>query len=173
MSLRSGVVVLVPAADEAVAPWLARSRSDGKPPVPAHVTLLAPFAPAEERGDALVAALGEILVDIAAFNVVFRDVRRFPRVLYLAPQPEQPFRALTDAIVAGFPQFPPNEGLFDPVPHLTVAQGDDALLGGAERDVTPRLPIETRVHEAVLLEELEPDWGSLRIRARLPLRQGW
>jgi 2'-5' RNA ligase len=173
VSLRSAVVIPVPAADTAVGPWLARSRSDGAAPVPAHVTLLAPFAPVADLADAHVEQLGEIVREEGAFNVVFRELRRFPGVLYLAPQPERPFHTLTAALAAAFPQFPPYEGRFEPVPHLTVAQGADDLLDEAEHDVAPRLPIEARVHEVLLLEELAPDWGRLAVRARLPLRQGW
>ncbi len=49
-----------------------------------------------------------------------------------------------------------------------MAYGDDALLAEIDADVTPKLPIEAQVTEAVLLEELEPDvrWGE---RARFPL----
>jgi hypothetical protein len=50
-----------------------------------------------------------------------------------------------------------------------VAYGDDALLDEVEAAVTPKLPIEAHVTEAVLLEELEQDWGRWDERARFPL----
>jgi hypothetical protein len=57
------------------------------------------------------------------------------------------------------------------IPHLTVAYGDDGLLAEVEADVTPELPIEAQVvTEAVLLEELEPDFGRWGERARFALR---
>ena len=105
-----------------------------------------------------------------AFDVSFRELRRWPEMAYLAPEPPEPFARLTEAIVERWPDYPPYEGIHETViPHLTVAYGDDALLAEVEADVTPQLPIEAHVTEAVLLEELEPDvrWGE---RARFPLR---
>jgi hypothetical protein len=70
---------------------------------------------------------------------------------------------LTETIVERWPDYPPYEGVHETVtPHLTVAYGDDALLDEVEADVTPKLPIEAHVTEALLLEELEPEgrWGE-------------
>lgn len=55
------------------------------------------------------------------------------------------------------------------MPHLTVAQGDDPLLDEAEADVVRSLPIRSRVREALLLEEVEPDGARWRVRSRLAL----
>ena len=84
---------------------------------------------------------------------------------YLAPEPPEPFASLTEAIVERWPDYPPYEGIHETViPHLTVAYGDDSLLAEVEADVTPKLPIEAHVTEAVLLEELEPDFALARAR---------
>ena len=105
-----------------------------------------------------------------------RRSRHLPRVAPLARDglsragAAEPFSRLTEAIVERWPDYPPYEGIHETViPHLTVAYGDDALLAEVEADVTPKLPIEAHVAEAVLLEELELDvrWAE---RDRFPLR---
>jgi 2'-5' RNA ligase len=137
--------------------------------VPPHVTLLYPFVPAE----AVESALDDLRALFAAtpsFDVSFREVRRWPEMAYLAPEPPEPFARLTEAIVAQWPDHPPYEGIHETViPHLTVAYGDDTLLDEIEADVGPHLPVSVHIIEAVLLEELVPD-ERWRERARFPLR---
>jgi hypothetical protein len=57
----------------------------------------------------------------------------------------------------------------EPVPHLTVAQGHDALLNDAETELAPLLPLAARAREVVLLEEHEPD--TWRRRTTFPLAE--
>jgi 2'-5' RNA ligase len=135
--------------------------------IPPHVTLLHPFVPAEAARGSL-GGLRELFAAAPCFTVSFRELRRWPEMGYLAPEPPEPFARLTEAIAEHWPDYPPYEGIHDVViPHLTVAYGDDALLDEVEADVAPKLPVEAVVTEAVLLEELEPDvrW---RERARFP-----
>jgi 2'-5' RNA ligase len=171
MSLPSGLVVEVSGAAALVDGWRERS-CEARPSagVPPHVTLLSPFAPAGEIDDALLAEVARVLEGFAPFDLRFERTARFPGVLYLVPDPDAPLRALTDALVARFPEYPPYEGAFgtDLVPHLTVAQGDDAVLDAAAHDVERALPVAFHVAEALLLEPVEPDrWRS---RARFPFR---
>ena len=59
-----------------------------------------------------------------------------PRVLCLRPEPDEPFRAMTAALVAAFPEHPPYGGKYaDPIPHATVAIGEDAVLDAIEREL--------------------------------------
>ena len=171
--MRSAVVVAVPEAADAVDRWREQTCSD-KPSigVPPHVTLVFPFAPAERIDESLIASLGEVVSRVEKFELELRETARFPELLYLPPEPAAPFMQLTGAIVGHFPEHRPYEGAFtlnDLVPHLTVAYGDAAFLDAVETDVSPKLPIVARVQEAVLLEEVEPDWGRWVVRARLPL----
>ena len=167
--MRSAVILAVPEAAAAVDHWREESCHD-KPSagVPAHITLLFPFIPAEELDDKVVASLAEAVADFPAFAFDLRSAARFPNLLYLAPEPAAPFLQLTEAIFRRFPAYPPYEAAHvELVPHLTVAQGAPAVLAAAERDVTTRLPIAARAVEATLLAEVEPArWG---VRARLPL----
>jgi 2'-5' RNA ligase len=168
---RSTVIVPVPEAAGAVDRWREETCND-KPSVgvPAHVTLVFPFMPAAELDQLVIASLAEVVGEFDAFEFELRKPGRFPTTLYLAPGPASPFIRLTEAIVRRFPEHPPYEGAFDSiVPHLTVAHGDVALMDEAESDIERSLPISSVAREALLLEEVEPDWGRWQVRARLPL----
>ena len=134
------------------------------------MTLLHPFIPAEAIDERCLAELRSLFAASARFDVRFETVRRWPGMLYLAPEPPEPFARLTEAIAERWPDYPPYERIHDEViPHLTVAYGDDQLLTEVDADVLAKLPIRATVHEAVLLVELVPDvrWET---RARFPLK---
>ena len=82
--MRSAVVVTVPEAAPVVDELRLRYTYDAPRGMPAHVTVLFPFVPAErldEAGEPLVALLREH----TAFEATFARTARFPGVLYLAP----------------------------------------------------------------------------------------
>lgn len=68
-------------------------------------------------------------------------------MLYLAPTPDQPFRALTESIAKRWPQAPPYAGKFtEVIPHLTVAHGQQAgVLHELEAALTDQLPIAATI----------------------------
>jgi 2'-5' RNA ligase superfamily len=124
----------------------------------ATVAVLAPSPP----------DIGPALDGFDAFDVVFRETRRFSNAVYLAPEPAEPFVAMTNAVWASFPDWPPYGGEFLPdiTPHLTIAWG--AKLEEAEADLAARLPIRTRAREVVLFAQVEPArWVA---QSRVPLR---
>src|SRR4029077_9743166 len=97
--------------------------------VPAHVTLLYPFIPAGNLDVSVRHALAEIAAEHEPFDVRFTRVGRFPTVVYVAPDPPEPFHRVTEAIHTRFPDFPPYEGAFEVViPHLTVVESIEAPL---------------------------------------------
>jgi 2'-5' RNA ligase len=167
----TAIVVAFPEASPVVDDWRERTSADRTSiGIPPHVTLLFPFVPAEQVDNDVLEELKRLFAATSRFAVVFRELRRWPEMAYLAPDPPEPFARLTEAIVERWQEYPPYEGVHETViPHLTVAYGDDALLAEVEADVTPKLPIEAHVTEAVLLEELEPDWGRWGERARFRL----
>jgi hypothetical protein len=145
---RHALVVPFPELAPLVEPWLEHSvgarPSHGVPP---HVTILFP-APAD---------IGGVLEGVTAFDVEFRETRRFPiGAVWLAPEPAETFVALTKAVWARHPEWPPYGGEFLPeiTPHLTVAWG--AMVDEAEADLRERLPLRARAREAVLLAQVEP-----------------
>ncbi|MYW66422.1 2'-5' RNA ligase family protein [Streptomyces sp. SID8379] len=122
-------------------------------PARAHVTVLYPFLPLArltEEGDG---ALRALLSATPAFTLTFRKPRRWPGVLYLAPSPAEPLRALTRSLRGRWPEAVPYRGVFGDAglePHLTLASGpgtDDI----PESDVTPHLPLASRVTEVRLI----------------------
>jgi hypothetical protein len=93
---------------------------------------------------------------VPAFECTFARAGWFGEdVLWLAPEPGRPFRALTTALHAAFPEYPPFGGVhLDVVPHLTVGDrppGGLVALEAAEADVCPALPVRTFVSHAWLM----------------------
>jgi hypothetical protein len=88
----------------------------------AHLTVLAPFLTAPEP-EALEVAAG-IVASTAPIAFTLHRLETFPNgVIYLAPEPDDPFRALTERFVAAFPQCPPYGGAFpEIIPHVTLDQ---------------------------------------------------
>jgi 2'-5' RNA ligase len=164
------VIVVVPEAEPIVGRWRLQHTLDAPLGIPAHVTLLFPFvepervAQVEDRLAGLVAAT-------PAFEVVFARTAKLPEVLYLEPEPAEPFFALTHAIEREWPDQPPYGGHYETVvPHLTVAESDDpALLDQIALELEPRLPLRSRVREASLfVESHEGRWSE---HGRLPFGQ--
>jgi 2'-5' RNA ligase len=147
----NAVIVSFPSLAPVVDEWRERTCSS-KPShgVPPHVTLLIP-APDERE------AIAEALAGFGSFDVVFARFGRFEDTLWLAPEPAEPFVAMTRALTDAFPGHLPYGGGFDDVvPHLTVAQTD---FDAAEAAVAQALPVSARVERASLFEQNEPpDW---------------
>jgi 2'-5' RNA ligase len=170
----TALVIPFPESASVTDEWRERTCAD-RPSIgiPAHVTLLFPFVPAEEIDDEALAELRALFAATPAFAVAFRELHRWPGMGYLAPDPSEPFIRLTEAVVAHWPEHQPYGGAHAAiVPHLTVAYGDDALLAEVEADVRSQLPIQAMATSALLLEELERDWRRWGERARFPLRIG-
>ena len=149
------MLVEVPPAEPVVGAWRRRYTYDAPRGIPAHVTLLFPFVPAERLTAETEERLATLIGETQAFDVTFARSARWPALLYLEPEPATPFSALTEALAAAWPDHPPYEGVHDEViPHLTVAEsGDESLLEGIAAEIEPQLPLELRVHEAQLYVE--------------------
>jgi 2'-5' RNA ligase len=165
---RTALVVAVPEAQALYDAW--RERWDPAPGIPAHVTLLFPFRPAELVDDALLAELRELFAGAKPFDVEFRRVGLFDEVAYLAPAPAEPFVELTRTLVERYPEHPPygDEGFDRIVPHLTIVnRSPPELLYEVAGALMRELPIRAAFREATLLEEGKDEvW---RLGARFPL----
>jgi 2'-5' RNA ligase len=158
---RSALVVEVPEAEPLVSEWRAKHDWSAQHGVPAHITLLFPFAPTEKVDDRLHAGLGALFANHPAFSFSLSHVARFPEVAWLAPEPADPFQALIEAIASRYPEYPPYEGIHDEViPHLTVAEGGPELQDEVEAAITPSLPIEAEARSVSLLLEDESGWWN-------------
>ena len=96
-------------------------------------------------------------------------------VIWLAPQPAEPFRALTRAVPTAFPDYPPYGGGYDDVvPHLTAGYrpaGEETELAEAEADVPRRLPVQAHISRIWLMTGRAAP-GSWQAIAELPLITG-
>jgi 2'-5' RNA ligase len=137
------------------------SAADG---VPAHITLIYPFMPPSELKDDVRRRVEEIVAAEPSFTFVLGEVRRWPTVVYLAPEPDVPFRRLTQALAAAFPAYPPYEGVHEEViPHLTVAADvPDDYYAAAEHALPAFLPVRDVAREAWLIGHTpELSWHTL------------
>ena len=153
--MESAVIVGVPEAEEVVGPHRAALDRYANWGVPAHVTLLYPFVSPPKIDDGVMGALADVLRSVPAFGITLSRIAWFgDRVVWLAPEPDEPFRMLTNALVARFPGHPPYGGGHAQVtPHLTVGQNApiDALRAAAAA-VEPQLPIEAYIRGALLIQ---------------------
>lgn len=79
--------------------------------VPAHVTVLYPFAPPDAVDEALLGKLAAAIGTVPQFRCTFAATDWFGHdVLWLRPGPVEPFRALTKAVLSAFPQYLPYGG---------------------------------------------------------------
>jgi hypothetical protein len=156
---RTALIVPVPDAEPAVAAIRLRHDPFAKLGVPAHVTVLFPFAGSDAIDEA---ALAGILGPRRAFAFMLVAVRRFAdENTYLAPDPPEPFVALTEAIWSRWPEHPPYGGTFATIiPHLTLGYGAVAFDGP--------LPIACHAREVRLIEEDGPG-GSWLLRRSFAL----
>lgn len=149
---QTGLIVAVPAAEPVVGRLRSAYDVAAGFGVPAHVTVLFPFLPYDAVDAGVRDEVARIAASVPAFDVKFTRYRRWPAVGWLEPAPDQPFRALTAAVAGRWPDHQPYGGEFDePVPHLTVAEGDDPVLDLAEREVAPGLPVTARVERLDLI----------------------
>ncbi len=120
----------------------------------ALVVLVAEAEPLVDEATAREVAA--IAYGIDPFDETFATVGRFDDgTTYLEPQPLEPFRQMTSAFVAAFPDCPPYGGAFpEPHPHLTVgARLDDAAAGALAAEMMAGLSISMRVDGLTLLVE--------------------
>jgi 2'-5' RNA ligase len=167
----SAVLVVVREAEPVVGRFrvsLDRSAGWGVPP---HVTVLYPFLPPDRIDQPAIAQLTSAVATVPAFELVLARLCWFDdRVLWLAPEPDRPLRALTAAVHESFPDYPPYGGEHeDPIPHLTVGHDQPVdVLRAAAAEVEPQLPIRANV-SAVQLFVGSAEPNSWRTIATVPI----
>ncbi len=149
---------MVPEAEPAVGAYRLAHDSAAVLGAPAHITVLFPFLAPEAIDET---AIGELVARHPRFTFRLDSLEQFDAgAVWLRPEPSAPFRALTSAVWARWPDHPPYEGAHrDVIPHLTISN--------QHIEVEIALPIESLAHEVLLIEEDElRQWGA---RARFPL----
>jgi len=169
MAAQSAVLVPVPEAEPAVSRHRARLDRAAAWGVPAHVTILYPFAPPLAITAATTAALAAAAAPVRAFDCRFPATGWFGQdVLWLAPRPAGRFRAVTRAVPAAFPGCLPYGGAYqDAVPHLTVGDRPAGSRGPAgSRDRTAARPAHHRAHQPGVADDRHDRSGQLAHHGR-------
>jgi 2'-5' RNA ligase len=164
MKLESALIIAVPEVEPLVKALRERFDWSAAQGVPAHITILYPFMPPDKVTPDVLADLRELFASFSAFEFTLPETRRFPSVLYLAPSPAEPFKALTQAVVASYPEYPPYGGEYaDLTPHLTIADKLEAgQLDDFEREFInqhgAQLPMKAQANEVWLIENTSGRW---------------
>src|SRR6478752_773273 len=109
---QTAVLVLVPEAEGAVAEHRAHLDMAASWGVPAHLSVVYPFVPPADVDDAVLDELASAVATVPGFDCVFPRTDWFgDDVLWLAPEPDEPFRALVQAVVGAFPAHQPYGGI--------------------------------------------------------------
>jgi 2'-5' RNA ligase len=165
---QSAILVPVPEAEEAVG----RFRLDLDPVaaagVPAHITLVVPWLPpAEIDADSLDELDGQ-LAEVPSFPFRLTSVGWFARkVLWLAPEPADPFVRLTWQLAEHFSTPPWDDEFDEVVPHLTVGHASDGVeLAPVAKALGARLPVDCVAKEVWVMVGDGTRW---RVRHQVPL----
>lgn len=166
------LVTPVPEADPLVRDVCARQNPElvlGADEVLAHITALGPFLPLGEITSDVVDALRVLFTPIPAFDFALIEVRAFKGgIVYLAPEPPEPFSAMTSRLAAEYPRTPPYGGRFKRVvPHLTVGFADGNTGESWLREqARAQVPLSCHAGEVRLIEA---DERMFVTRYRFPL----
>src|SRR3954447_11551444 len=144
MPRRTALIVEVPEAEPAVGELRLQNDWSAARGVPAHITILFPFADPDDVDED---AIADFFARFRPFDFVLDRVERFQEgAVWLHPEPSLPFVDLTAAVEQRWPDHPPYEGAFDePIPHLTVSE--------TPLDLDVQLPIAAQAREIALIEE--------------------
>lgn len=162
----SALVVYVPEAEPYVREMRARLDPTAALGVPAHITVLYPFKDPEKISEEVLRDVRMVLSSVPSFAYRLARLGRFPAALYLAPEPVEPFVALTRRIIDRFPDHAPYGGRYAGiVPHLTVAQASEAEHDQVEAELRTTLAtrgaIDAICADVMLLENSSGRWKAM------------
>ncbi len=162
----STIIIPVPEAEELVGAYRNRYDPAAGAGVPAHITLLYPFLDRGEITPNSVNEVREVIQRFKPFDFSLVEVRRWPGVLYMHPEPDNEFIRMTRSLVNHFPDHPPYKGAYPSItPHLTVAHVDDAVALEAVADefrshAGSYLPMKNRAEEVWLMVKHSGKWSK-------------
>jgi hypothetical protein len=161
--LTSGIILPIPEAEEIVGDLRRLHDPQARYGVPAHITLLYPFA-RPLSVDGTLGALRRFFGRMSSFDFSLTEIRRFPATAYLHPEPSATFIELTQMLARQWPEYPPYGGAFSTIiPHLTVADhASSGVLESTGMTVAGYLPIRCRATEAWLMCSDENGFWSRR-----------
>lgn len=122
--------------------------------VPAHVSLLYPFVPADQLDTQVIARLSGLFDAQPVISTTFRTIGRHDGFVCLRPDPPTMLDGVTTTIRQTWPSLTPYNGRYgDVAAHLTVAiHTSSARAAEIERTLLPTyLPVEAELREAWLV----------------------
>ncbi|WP_344868754.1 2'-5' RNA ligase family protein [Amycolatopsis ultiminotia] len=154
--VETALIVPVPAADPVVGRHRRELDHSAVWGVPAHLTISYPFLAPGRITEAVVGELRALLSRVESFGCVFRRVEWFGNeVVWLAPEPAEPFHRLIELVWRRFPECPPYGGAHrEVVPHLTVGStrlGEPDALRRAAVAVGAELPFRAVIDRVRLV----------------------
>lgn len=178
----TALIVPLPATDPVVRPLRQAQGAAGDAGMPAHVTLLYPFLDPDHVDEGVRAALRDMFSPYRPFDVSFTRSERGDGLLYLAPEPVEPFHALHHRVRATWPRLLPYEGRFGDAytAHLSIAYGEegrtdpDGVFGPMERALAAHLPLRAQVRAVWLVERRDGHWvhqGTFPLQGDAPVFQ--
>lgn len=173
---RSALVLVVPDVEDLVSPYRRTLTADGAN-VPAHITLMSPFFAPSEMSSGVNARIGRIAGAFPAFDFSLTGVARFPGgVMYLTPEPVQPFLDLIRMLRQEFTEVSPYWDQFpEVIPHTTVADAalaDDSIsLDQVESAIWKQLPVQCSALEVLLVQRTRPVPAPWDVTGRFALAQ--
>lgn len=163
---RTLLALMVPEAEPVVGTFRDQFDPATKRGLGAHITLVYPFMDSEWLSAGHVARLRQVVAEQPAPMFTLREVRTFPSVVWLAPDPASLIVQLAAAIEAAFPDCPKGGGAFpEYVPHLTAARGVRAEKEAISNELNARLgdygPVYCLCDEVTLLVSEGRRWRPI------------
>ena len=132
--------------------------------IPAHITILYPFRDPSRIDETLIADLQFLFSQHVSFPFRLIKIQNFSATLWLAPDPSEPFKILTENLISHYPDAQPYGGSYDDIiPHLTVADRKSAeelvQITTTFRNVASKLlPIESFANKVTLMTRQRGLW---------------
>lgn len=159
----TAILIPIHQLEPALRPFRDRHLRGSATKLPPHVTVFYPFLPPEQIDDAARARLKALFASLPPIACTLGTTGRFAQgsVLYLAPEPAEPFLALGRKIGQTFPAAGPDRR--EPVMHVTIAQGGpaeklDELDAEFRREHGGAMPWRVEAREACLYAKVAGAW---------------
>ena len=163
---RTLLALLVPEAEPVVASFRDQFDPAARRGLGAHITLIYPFIDSELLTPGLLARVRDVVADLPAPMFRLQEVRTFPSVVWLAPEPAKAITQIASALERAFPDHPKGGGAFPEfVPHLSVArqvqQEQAAVINELEARIADHGPIYGWCESMSLLVSENRRWREL------------
>jgi len=165
---KSVLIVPVPAADPVVDAYRKKYDTVSLHGIPAHVTLLFPFKDPSKITGETERKIEQVFLNVKPFPFMLANINTFPNVIFLEPDPREPFIELTERVAKAFPEHPPWEGKYQAInPHLTIGASIETqqmkrLQKQIMEDIGSKLPIKATATEAWLMVKNTDAWTIKR-----------